>query len=195
MMFRRTLLSLSLFAAVPAYAAPPTPADAPLIQQVETYLNQVQSMSGRFVQSSGHMATGQFWIQRPGNMLFEYDPPDPLRLVAHNGTLVFQDTKLGQVSKIGLGSTPLSILLASHVSLSGATRLTDIQDAPTQVQLSLVLTNNPGEGLLAIVLAKNPWRLVQWTVEDAQARITEVRLAQVQINPVIDPARFTLPHE
>ena len=90
------LASTGLFAA----AAPPPAAGAPnkaavtgalqptspqtfdtkqraLVERVSTYLSGLQTLVGDFVQvgPDGNRTEGQFYIQKPGKVRFEYNPP------------------------------------------------------------------------------------------------------------------------
>ena len=95
-----------------------------------------------------------------------------------------------QTSNIPLGRTPLGILLADHVDLSGAVTVTAIQRLPGQIQLTLVRTESPGDGSLTLVFADPPLALRQWTVVDAQRRETHVTLYNVQLGGTFDPQLF-----
>ena len=68
-----------------------TPADQTLISQVETYLNKQTGLTANFLQvaADGSTRTGKAWLERPGKMRFEYDPPDKQLLVAGFGLLVY----------------------------------------------------------------------------------------------------------
>ena len=85
-------------------------------------------------------AEGTAWLDRPGRMRFQYNPPSPLLLVAGHGLVVFHDKALNQTSNIPIGQTPLGILLADHVRLQGDVTVTGLQRLPGQIQVSLVRT-------------------------------------------------------
>jgi outer membrane lipoprotein-sorting protein len=89
-----------------------------------------------------------------------------------------------------LGRTPLGILLAEHVELSGGVTVTSIQRFPGQIQLTLVRTDSPGDGALTLVFADPPLTLRQWTVVDGQRRETHVTLYNVQLGGSFDPQLF-----
>ncbi len=200
-MNRRTLLRLSLapllLDAARAVAQPafhPTPQDQADLQRIETYLDGLRSMKARFLQvaPSGAIAQGEAWLERPGRMRFQYDPPSPLLLVAGHGLVVFNDKSLNQTSNIPIGRTPLGILLADHVHLSGDVTVTDMQHLPGQIQVSLVRTASPGDGTLTLVFSDNPLTLRQWTVLDAQRQETRVTLYNMQLGGSFDPSLFEL---
>jgi len=199
MIDRRTLLlalPLGLIAAgaaaQPAFA--PTPQDRADEGRTEAYLNSLKTLKAHFLQVApdGQTSEGTVWLDRPGRMRFEYDPPAPFLLVASHGLLVFRDKKLAQTSNIPLSRTPLGILLNDRVSLSGDVTVTGIQRLPGQIDLSLVRTASPGDGTLTLVFADNPLTLRQWTVLDAQQQETRVTLYNVELGITPDPKLFEM---
>jgi outer membrane lipoprotein-sorting protein len=162
------------------------------IRRIEDYLNGIKSLKAHFVQVApdGGLSEGTAWLERPGRMRFQYDPPSPFLLIAAHGVLTFNDSALQQTTNIGLGRTPLGILLADHVELSGKVTVTAIQRLPGQVQLTLVRTDSSGDGSLTLVFADPPLTLRQWTVVDAQRRETHVTLYDAQLGGAFDPQLF-----
>jgi outer membrane lipoprotein-sorting protein len=59
------------------------------LSQVAAYLNAIRTIKARFLQTApdGKIAQGTAWLERPGRMRFQYDPPSPLLLVAGAGTV------------------------------------------------------------------------------------------------------------
>lgn len=159
-----------------------TPQDQADIQRVEAYLNALRTMKAHFFQvaQNGGTSEGTAWLERPGRMRFQYDPPAPFLLLASSGVLTFHDGSLQQNSNIPLSRTPLGILLADHVTLSGAVTVTAIDRLPGQLQLTLIRTATPGDGSLSLIFTEEPLTLRQWTVVDAQQRVTHVTLSNMQ---------------
>lgn len=216
----RLLLALALAAAVtgPAPGAraqseplplaaqpPPSPhaavlsdADLAALKQIETYLDGLTALNARFTQTAenGTTATGTAWLLRPGRMRFEYDPPSPLLLVAGHGLVVFRDNKLDQTTNIPMGQTPLGLLLADHLSLSGAVTVTDFIHAGPQWRVTLERTASPGDGTLTLVLQANPLALTGWSVVDAEGHATQVTLSNIKLGGEYPAKLFTFidPH-
>jgi outer membrane lipoprotein-sorting protein len=195
---RRTLL-LSATALLPfsmkAKAAPPlvlSAQDKADIARIEAYLNGLKSLKAHFLQvaQDGGLSEGTAWLERPGRMRFQYDPPAPFLLIASHGVLTFHDSALQQTTNIGLDRTPLGILLAEHVELSGPVTVTGMQRLPGQLQVSLVRSDSPGDGSLTLIFADPPLTLRQWTVVDAQRRETHVSLYNAQTGGSFDPQLF-----
>jgi outer membrane lipoprotein-sorting protein len=174
------LLAASMFGGAPAMAL--TAADQALIGQVEAYLNDQKGLTANFLQvaQDGSTRTGKAWLERPGKMRFEYDPPDKQLLVAGYGVLVYNDPQLDQTTNIPLGSTPLGILLSQHVDLtSGNVVVTNIQQQPGEDDITVIRKGKAAAGSLTLVFGTNPLELRQWVVNDAQGHQTRVSLYDI----------------
>jgi outer membrane lipoprotein-sorting protein len=200
-MHRRALLALPLLLAArsPARAQPapgwqPTAQDRTDLSRIEAYLNNLHTLKAHFLQVApdGGVSEGTAWLDRPGRMRFQYDPPAPFLLVAAYGLLVFRDTKLDQTSNVPLSQTPLGILLADKVTLSGDVTVTGLARQPGQLQVNLVRTASPSDGTLTLVFADPPLALRQWTVLDAQRKETRVTLYNVELGGSFDPGLFNV---
>jgi len=194
-MKRRALLTIAMLLPAAAGAQPafrPTAQDRADLVRIETYLNGLRTLKARFVQIApdGALAAGTAWLSRPGRMRFEYFPPTPFLLVAGNGLLVFHDAKLGQTTNIPLGQTPLGILLADNVKLSGDLTVLGMRREPGMIEVQVTRTASPGDGSLSLVFADNPLALRQWTVLDAQRRETRVTLSNVELGGSFDSNLF-----
>ena len=174
-------------------AAPLSDADRADLGRIEVYLNGLRTLRARFLQVApdGATSTGSAWIERPGRLRFEYDPPTPILLVAGHGLLVFRDEQLKQTTNLPLSSTPLGLLLQDNIKLSGDVTVTAIGRLPGQIQVSMVRTASPGDGSLGLVFADSPLSLRQWLVVDQQRRETRVSLFDIQLGGNFDQKLFT----
>lgn len=195
-MLRRSLLILALVLPLQAQAAfQPTPQDRADLTRIEAYLNSLTTLKARFLQVApdGGISGGQAWIARPGRLRFQYDPPAPFLLVAARGQLVFQDSSIKQQSQAPLSTTPLGMLLAQQVKLSGDITVTDMRRLPGEIDVSLVRTASPADGTLTLVFVDSPITLRQWTVVDAQRKETRVTLFDTALGGTFDANLFEAP--
>ncbi len=195
-LLRRALLAALLLAPLAAQADQPplSPQDQADVGRAEVYLNNLHALKARFEQIApdGQTSGGTLWLQRPGRMRFQYDPPSPFLLVAGYGLLVFHDSQLNQTSNIPLGRTPVGLLLQDPVKLlGGGTTVQQVVRYPGQLQVTMYRTASPGEGNLTLVFADSPLALRSWIVVDAQRHETRVSLYDVQFGGTFDPALFT----
>lgn len=167
-------------AATPATSAPLSTAQAKA--KVAAYLNGLETITARFLQvgPDGTVRTGSAIVQRPGKLRFEYDKPNPQLLVAGFGLLVYHDPELDQTTNIPLSSTPLGILLAKTVTLTGAVTVTKVEQPPGEIQISLIRTGKENQGHITLVFSTDPLELRQWRVTDAQNRLTQISLFDLQ---------------
>ncbi len=182
------LLLVSCLAAFPSRAetaipARLTPVDQGWVDRIQSSLNATTTIKARFLQIApdGVTTQGNAWLERPGRMRFAYDKPSPLLLVANNGQVVFRDSKLDQTTTIPLSRTPLGLLLAPSIILSGDVTVTGFIHRAGQIQLTLERTASPTDGSLTLVYSEQPFVLHSWTVVDAQGRETRVDLYNVTI--------------
>lgn len=195
-MNRRQFLSLPILAAALAASAPAeTPlsaADQRTVAQVAAYLNGIHTLKARFLQvaPNGNTATGTAWLQRPGEMRFQYDPPSPLLLQAGKGWLIYVDKSLPQTSAFRLSETPLGILLAPKITLSGDVTVTKVEHQPGELALTMARTANPTQGSLTLIFATDPLALREWSVVDAQGNDTRVSLFDVERGGKFDQSLF-----
>lgn len=198
MVFARFLMVLwVMIAADAASAASVKPAnlgerDRADIQRIEAYLNGLTTLRTRFVQvsSDGGVESGVLTLARPGRMRFEYDPPSPSLLIADGTFLIFVDKQLNQTTHVFLRNTPVGVLVSENVKMSGGVTVTDLARGPGVIRVTLVRTDEPGEGTLTLAFADNPLQLRQWTVVDAQSVRTTVTLADLELGVAVDREMF-----
>jgi outer membrane lipoprotein-sorting protein len=167
-------------------------ADESDLGKIQDYLNGLRSLKAHFIQvaPNGAVSQGTAWLERPGRMRFQYDPPSPLLLVAGHGLVVFHDSSLDQTTNIPLGATPLGILLADHISLTGDVTVTAVRRLPGEIAVTMVRSAHPTDGSLTLVLTDNPLTLRQWTVVDAQGQRTTVTLTNIELGGHFDQKLF-----
>src|SRR5579872_1944249 len=140
-----------------------------LLSRVSTYLSGVQTMVGNFVQigPDGGRTEGTFYIQKPGRVRFEYNPPSPIDIVADGSSVVVRDRKLATQDLYPLSQTPLRYLLASRIDLTRDTNVIGVSQDNYFVSVTIeerhILI---GTHRLMLMLNAKDMQLRQWTVTD-----------------------------
>ncbi len=190
---RRALLTTGLLLPMAAGAQPLLSAqDRADVARAESALNAIHTLKARFQQiaPNGGVSGGTAWLDRPGRMRFQYDPPAPFLLVAGYGLLTFYDSQLQQTSTIPLGRTPVGLLLQDNLRLSGDVTVTKVTRLPGQLQVTLLRTATPSEGSITLIFADNPMTLRSWTVVDAQRQETRISLFDVELGGTFESSLF-----
>lgn len=165
------------------------------LERIEAYLNSFQNVSGQFRQSAstGEVAQGDLYLERPGKLRIEYKPPTPVIMISNGTILMYYDRDLDQFSHIPLQLSPASILLEERIDLDG--EIIDVINFG-RFENSLTLTvarhENPEEGAVTLIFEDGPLRLTKWTVIDAQGIRTTVSLRNLKFDTALDPELFEL---
>lgn len=194
---RRFVLAIGLVVApLGAKAATPAPALSPTDQadaiRIESYLNSIHTVAARFLQSTsdGNVVQGNFFLERPGKMRVQYDPPYPLLMVASGIWLNVYDPELKQTSYLPINSTPAYFLVKNRVGLESDITVTKIEHGKDTLRVSLHEKDHPSEGRLTLVFADKPLQLKKWTVIDRDGKEINVSLLDAQFDGKLDPNLF-----
>lgn len=182
--------------AAPAAAAQLTGAErATLLKEASSALATVKTARGRFEQYSpdGSFSTGQFAMQRPGKVRFDYDDPVPLLMVSDGTTVALQDSDLETTDRVPLKSTPLSLLLSDRLDFESQADVIDVRRAGDgRINITVQDKSGDMEGTLTLVLASADNSLVGWRTTDANGGNTSVTLTNVETGARLNPRLFIL---
>jgi len=198
---RRWLLGAAVFLALAPLAAvaddkveppPLSPDDIAILTRIEDYLNRLDSLQARFVQisSNGAYAEGEVYVDRPGRLRFDYDPPSTVLLVSNGLTLLYYDRELKQASYIPLWETPLWFLVREKVELGGDLLVTKVEEGLGTLSVTLQDRESPENGKVTLIFSDSPITLRKWEVTDAQGVLTQVSLINPLYGEEIDPELF-----
>lgn len=184
----------------PSVAAPATAAQlsnserAALLKEASKALASVKTARGRFEQVSpdGALSTGQFAMQRPGKVRFDYDDPVPLLMVSDGTTVALQDADLETTDRVPLGSTPLSLLLSDRLDFESQASVLDVRRANGQTNITVQDKAGEMEGTLTLVLASADNALLGWRSTDANGGNTSVMLSDVETGARLNARLFIL---
>lgn len=148
------------------------------IKKVEKYLQELESARARFVQTThdGTQLVGTFYLQRPGKLKFEYDPPIDDFVVADGLFIYFYDAELGEQTNAPIGQTLADFFLRKDLKLEGDIDVKEIKRAGGFLQVKLAQTADPDAGSLTLGFKEEPFELNKWRVVDGQGLITEIEL-------------------
>jgi len=169
-----------------------------LIDRINVYLASLQTLVGDFVQigPDGRRSEGKIFLQKPGRVKFEYNPPSPIELVSDGSSLVVRDRKLETQDLYPLSQTPLRFLLADRIDLLRETNV--IAVSADDLFVSLIIEEKQtlgGTHRVMLMFSVKDMQLKQWTITDPQGFDTTVALANLDSSKKLDPAMFRINYE
>jgi outer membrane lipoprotein-sorting protein len=168
------------------------------LERVNAYLNGVGFLVGDFVQvgPDGSRTEGNFYLQKPGKIRFEYNPPSPVELIANGSAVAVRDRKLATQDIYPLSQTPLRFLLAEKVDLLRDANVVGItQD---DLFISVVIEEKTvvtGTHRLMIMFGVQDNQLKQWTITDPQGYDTTIAIYNLDTSRRPDPRLFVINFE
>lgn len=184
---RFALLGLSALVLAPAAHAQQTPvilegaARAEGLALANRSLNAFQRLQGRFVQTSpgGGRASGTFYLQRPGRMRFQYDPPATLLIVSDGNVVSLRDTELRTTERTPLRSTPLNLILGQTINLERDARVLRVSRAGQWLMVTARDRRGQTDGQIALQFYGPNAELRSWDVIDATGARTRITLSDI----------------
>jgi outer membrane lipoprotein-sorting protein len=171
------------------------PKQRALVDRVSAYLTRVQVMSGDFAQvgPDGRRSQGQFYVQKPGKIRFDYDSPSRIDIIADGSSVVVRDRKLATQDVYPLSQTPLRFLLADRIDLLKDTTITTVSADDTYVTVVVEETHAVvGTSKLMMMFGAKDFQLKQWIVTDPQGYDTSVALTNLDTAKRPDPDMFKI---
>ena len=163
--------------------------------KVSSYLSSLQTLVGNFVQvgPDGSKTKGDFYIQKPGKVRFEYDAPSPIDIVADGSSVAVRDRKLATQDIYPLSQTPLRYLLSDRIDLLKDTNVVNV--TADDVFVSVTIEEKQaliGTSRLMLMIGAKDGQLKQWTVTDPQGYDTTVAVYNLDTNKKVDPGLFKI---
>ena len=163
--------------------------------KVSAYLSSLSTLVGNFVQvgPDGTKTKGDFYIQKPGKVRFEYDAPTPIAMIADGSSLAVRDRKLATQDIYPLSQTPLRYLLSDRIDLLKDTNVVDVKSDDLYISVTIEEKQALiGTSRLMLMVGAKDGQLKQWTVTDPQGYDTTVAIYNLDTGKKVDPGLFKI---
>ncbi|MEO0543422.1 MAG: outer membrane lipoprotein carrier protein LolA [Pseudomonadota bacterium] len=176
--------SIPLSPAVAASGAP---------QEIADHFSSVRTMMGEFIQfgPTGQQTGGRFFIERPGKVLFLYEDPAAIRVVADGRSVVVNNTKLKTWDIYPLNQTPLQLVLDDRIDLSEQ-RVKKVEENADLTTIVMQDKKLFGDSEITMMFDPNSYDLRQWTIRDAKGKDTTVMIFNVEEGVNFGPDTFAI---
>ena len=168
--------------------------DQAVADRLITYIETLDTLQGDFTQvaPSGAISEGKFYLRRPGFLRFEYEPPQPLLIVANGGMVYVRDDALETTDSYPVGKTPLKFLLGKKIDRDDA-NVVNVDRGVDNVAVTFSSDDEETEGEITIIASAPDLMLRRWIVRDLQGGITVVTLDNVQEDVKLAASLFRAP--
>lgn len=175
-------------------APSPAPAmnDAAIIARVSKALTDVKTAQGKFTQvdAAGNPSSGEFFINRPGKVRFNYTSPEPMFIVSDGVTVSIEEPKRDSYDSVALASTPLNLFLRSNVDLKRD--VTDVRTSNGSHFITMVDKTGEAEGRMILEFRASDFEFLGWRAIDGDDMETRVRLSDTKRNISLKPSLFVV---
>jgi outer membrane lipoprotein-sorting protein len=193
---RRWLSAFCLFVCLASVGFPALsdslPVYPPKIKRIETYLNSITTLQSRFLQENpdGSVSEGVLYLDRPGNLRFEYDPPDPYLIMVKEKWLIFIDKELPQTTYIAVEKTPAYFLTQDNVDFSKGLEITRFEHRDGAYRLDVQQSGDDETGGVTLIFSDKPLTLRKWRSYGVDGGITDTTLINPDFGASLDGAIF-----
>ena len=165
------------------------------LQIINEYLNSFRTAHAPFEQigPNGEMAVGEFIMQRPGRIRFQYSPPAQLLIVSDGSWVGIENQQARTMERYPLSRTPLKFLLAENINLLEETRVLDVFNEGEFATVTLEARESDVPGKLTLIFEGEPLELRRWIVTDAQGYDITVNLGEISFGVAPRNNIFVIP--
>jgi len=136
---------------------------------------------------------GQFYIDRPGRLRFEYDEPIKDFIVADGVQIHFYDGESDQYNSAPIGMTLADFILRDDLSFSDKKiNVKSVRDIDDMVNITITQADEPGMGELVLKFTTQPFALKSWDIIDAQGLTTSIVLNNLDRTTKIPASLFNV---
>jgi len=172
-----------------------TPGQRAQVDKISAYLSSMPQLVGNFVQvgPDGSRVRGEFYMQKPGKIRFEYEPPSRIEIIADGQSVVVRDRKLATQDLYPLSQTPLRYLLSDRIDLLRETNVIGVRADDTFVTITIEERQAlVGTSRLVMMVGAKDYQLKQWTITDPQGYDTTVAVSNLDNSKRPDPSLFKI---
>lgn len=169
-------------------------ADRADLDRVSTYLNSMRTLQGDFVQigPNGELDQGRFYLQKPGKLRFEYQPPSPMLIVSDGRWVGVSNSKMKTTDRYPLSSLPFDMLLDDKIDLRHESSIMRVVHQSGTLVIEARTSRNRSKPNIAITFADPQLELRQWTIIDDQGLPTTVALRNLQTGVALNDSLFVI---
>lgn len=167
------------------------------VDGLNEYLTSLVSATARFQQDNadGTSSTGRFYLQKPGKLRFEYDPPHNSLIIADGQVLAIFDKKSRRgPQRYPQSDTPLSLLSRNDIDVTRSKFVRRIENEGALSKVTLFDPDNPNNGVMRMDFSRKPVELKAFHTTDKSGLTTSIYLGELSQGQSLDSKLFNISH-
>lgn len=165
-----------------------------IIDRAGKALGGVKTAQGKFMQIDpyGEQSSGDFYINRPGKIRFDYVKPEPMHIVSDGVSVSIEEPKRDAYDAVPLASTSFNLFLKDTVNLQKAAKVKDVATSNGSHFVTLEDSTGEAEGKIILEFRASDFELMGWRSVDTSGGETKVQLTDVKTNVQLRPSLFVV---
>ena len=106
------------------------------------------------------------YLQRPGRLRFEYDPPDPYLIITHGKWFIYVDKELDEATFVPVDKTPAYFIVKEDIRFGESLRVRSFRSANNVFRVEVEQAGEPDSGRVLLIFTDAPLQLRKWQVID-----------------------------
>lgn len=174
----------------------PVKADEAPLGAINKALQNLPLQSGRFsqIQANGHQLRGDYHMDWPQRLRFNYDNGGPV-ITVKGKFIAVQDAPRLEPNWLPVGLTPLALI--RDVVRDGIKSEMIVETDETAQSWAITLTDPSGDtpGQAILFFTKNSLTLYGWQLTDVQNLVTRLWLTEISIKAQLEAALFSVDYD
>ena len=164
-----------------------------IILKIEEHWNQINSMSGKFVQvdPNEEISTGDFYFLKPYQSKFFYDNENET-VITNRSLLRIVDKEGYQINSYAIGNNILKKLLSYQFKINEEFQIIKFETLESKYKLSIKLKNNVSENKITLYFDKDTLDLEKWEIYDEFSNKTVLEFTNIKKNIFISQNLFAV---
>lgn len=167
-----------------------------LINKVEQYFNNIETLSAEFTQYSlsrdQKSSTGKLYISKPGMLKFDYLAPKRLTIILREGNIMYHNHELDEISYIKQDNYFFKILSEKNLQLSDKVNTISLNNNNIHMYIEKKLDDKITK--INMIFLHNPLQLKEVHIKNNDMEDYTLQFKNITYNQKFDSRFFSFQH-
>ena len=170
--------------------------DLNLINKVEQYFNNIETLSAEFTQYSlsndQKSSTGKLYISKPGMLKFDYLTPKRLTIILREGNIMYYNHELDEISYIKQENYFFKILSEKNIQLNNNFNTINLNNNKINLYIEKKLDDKITK--INMIFLYNPLQLKEVRIKNTDMEDYTLKFKNIKYNQKFNSRFFSFQH-